>query len=761
MKKEQIHSQEELAELRKKAEATVSLEFENTDNLSQDQIRSMVHELRTHQIELELQNEEMRQAWEQLTVTRDLYTDLYDRAPIGYLTISNNGLIQKINLTASEMLNTPRKFLVGQRFTDFIVSDDQDIYYCCRHKLLEKKTTQYCKVRMIKKGAESFWVKLEHDLVEDSEGEFSTRTVISDISKDKRTELALQKANKALKDEIVEHKRVRCELEEYSQRQEIINTLLGLSIERFSLEELLNRCIKKIISFPRLGLKPSGIIFLKEKDSQNLTLTGHSNISDELLQACSSRPVGECLCGQAALQKQVVFSSQQNASHEVLYQNMSPHGHYCVPIMAHDKDILGVLTLFTEEGTARDPVIEETLIVSSNVIASIIERAQAEYTLGIQNELLSSIYEAADSVALITTEFEKDSARITSFSPGAEKIFGYSRSEVLGQPISLLNVPEHKKLFPGTIKRLQAGQMLSFPDTLLTRKSGEHFAATVNIHPLSDGRDKIVGTLSICIDISHLKMFQAELQRSNIELGKRVEERTVELQKTQKKILHVEKLGAIGRLSASIAHEFNNPMQGIVSVLSGIAKRAPLEKEDVNLLNSALNECKRINRLVRSLQDFNRPSSEKKVPIDLQKTTETLLLLCKNDCKNRHINVVTDYGKDIPYVMAVSDQIKQVLLNLLTNAADACPNGGTIYISTRQDGDVVRMQIRDTGVGIEPENIERIFEPFFSTKPEVKGTGLGLPISYSIIKEHKGSLEVKSEPQKGATFTITLPVRGR
>ncbi len=777
MKKEPASPAQMLTQLRKKVEDIPSQESEDFGKLSESQISNMVHELHTHRIELELQNEELRQAWEELAVSRDLYTDLYDRAPVGYLTITAKGIIEKANLTAAEMLNTPRKFLLGQRLTDFIVSDDQDIYYRCRSSLLKKKVKQCCEVRIQRKGGEIFWARLDDILIENPGEDVSIRTVLNDINNEKQAVLALHqahdelevkvqqrtlelaKANVSLQDEILEHKRVSCAVEGYAQRQEIINNLLQLSLENLSLEERLSRCIEKIITFPGLGLKPSGIIFLRKKGWQELTLTAHSNISAPLLQACSRRGVGECLCGQAALQKRVVFSSWQDNCHEIIYQNMRPHGHYCVPIMVSG-NVLGVLTLFTEEDALRNPVIEENLIASSNVLAGIIERATAKYSLDKRNELLSSIYATADSVALVTTDLEQDPPRITSFSPGAERIFGYTRNEVIGQPISLLNAPKQKHLLSGTLKRLKRGRKLSFPDTFLVRKSGEPFAATLTVHPLSNGRGSIIGTLGICMDISHLKMIQAELQRSNEELEKRVEERTIELQESQQHVLHTEKLAAIGRLSASIAHEFNNPMQGIVSVLSGIAKRAVLEKEDVDLLHSALNECKRITQLVRSLQDFNRPSSGKKEPVDLQKATETLLLLCKNDCKNRNINIVTDFGKDIPYVMAVSDQIKQVILNLLTNAADACPGGGTIYISTRPDGDAVRMEIRDTGVGISPDNISQIFEPFFSTKPEVKGTGLGLSVSYGIIKNHNGSLEVKSEPGKGATFTIILPARG-
>jgi signal transduction histidine kinase len=122
--------------------------------------------------------------------------------------------------------------------------------------------------------------------------------------------------------------------------------------------------------------------------------------------------------------------------------------------------------------------------------------------------------------------------------------------------------------------------------------------------------------------------------------------------------------------------------------------------------------------------------------------------------------VVRNYAENLPQIMVVSDQIKQVFLNLLTNAADACYEcGGVITVSTWQERDRVAVAIRDTGVGIKPEDMDHIFRPFFSTKPQVKGTGLGLSVSYGIIKKHNGEFRVESLPGEGATFTILLPIK--
>jgi signal transduction histidine kinase len=224
-------------------------------------------------------------------------------------------------------------------------------------------------------------------------------------------------------------------------------------------------------------------------------------------------------------------------------------------------------------------------------------------------------------------------------------------------------------------------------------------------------------------------------------------------------LLHSEKLAAIGALSASIAHELNNPLQGVLNVIKGVGKRAILEPEDTELMEIALNECLRMRTLLSALQDFNRPSSGIRAPIELHKTLDSVLLLYKKMFAINNIIIEKRYCNDIPLFYAVADQIKQVVMNILNNAVDACEGGGKIIITTKSDHSYISLSISDNGVGIDPANKYNIFEPFFSTKPEVKGTGLGLSVSYGIIKKHNGILEVKSSPGNGALFRIKLPLR--
>ncbi|MGB3226272.1 MAG: ATP-binding protein [Desulforhopalus sp.] len=296
---------------------------------------------------------------------------------------------------------------------------------------------------------------------------------------------------------------------------------------------------------------------------------------------------------------------------------------------------------------------------------------------------------------------------------------------------------------------------------LLRIKTGNGSVLHVQLEsvPRSSEKDVSGQVLLTMTDITELVEARKAVDVLNEELEQRVRQRTLKLEQAQSQLLHSEKLAAIGALSASIAHELNNPLQGILNVIKGVGRRAILEPEDSELMEIALNECLRMRTLLKSLQDFNRPSSGIRAPIDLHDTLDSVLLLYKKKFSTSNIIVEKHYGENIPIFYAVADQIKQVVINILNNAIDACEGDGKVTITTASDNSYVSLCIKDTGVGIDPAHKYNIFEPFFSTKPEVKGTGLGLSVSYGIIKKHNGILEVNSSPGKGATFRIKLPLR--
>ncbi|MBC8286726.1 MAG: response regulator [Nitrospinae bacterium] len=253
-----------------------------------------------------------------------------------------------------------------------------------------------------------------------------------------------------------------------------------------------------------------------------------------------------------------------------------------------------------------------------------------------------------------------------------------------------------------------------------------------------------------------------DLRQANQQLKKEIAERKrseEELQKVNQQLLHAEKLSALGQLAASIAHEFNNPLMGIRNTLEQVQRGTHLEDSLAELVELSINESNRVMNLALQLKDFYRPSSGTRHPLNLHHAIDDMLMLKKNEFNKENIQVIKEYSNCLPDVSVVEDQIKQVILNLLQNANEACPRGGALTIRTRNLDSAVEVEIEDTGQGIQQEYMEKIFDPFFTTKGEVKGTGLGLSVSYGIIKRHGGDINVSSNKGKGSKFTITLPFK--
>ncbi len=348
---------------------------------------------------------------------------------------------------------------------------------------------------------------------------------------------------------------------------------------------------------------------------------------------------------------------------------------------------------------------------------------------------------------------------IEYINPKFTELTGYSADEVLGKNLNILNSKKKPSEFYNQLwNTIQCGGTWH-GEFHNQKKDGELYWENASISPVIDDKGSITHFVAVKEDITGRKHVEEELTKHREHLQDLVEERTAELTDTYQQLLHAEKLSATGKLSASIAHEFNNPIFGIRNVLEGIKSRFPLKKLDKEEVDLAISECNRIKNLISSLQNFHKPTSGKVAYLDIHKALDDMLLLCKKQFNVKKIMVQKQYAAHIPKIKAVEDQIKQVILNLLTNAEEAIPKkGGTIKVKTKATDHMVAIQIQDTGLGIKAKYKDKIFEPFFSTKPAVKGAGLGLSVSYGIIKTHGGNIKFENQPGKGTTFTVTLPI---
>jgi two-component system NtrC family sensor kinase len=269
-----------------------------------------------------------------------------------------------------------------------------------------------------------------------------------------------------------------------------------------------------------------------------------------------------------------------------------------------------------------------------------------------------------------------------------------------------------------------------------------------------------------------VKVSVAELNNMQATLESKVEERTQQLKAAQKKLIQSDRLATLGQLAASVAHEINNPISGVLN-LSMLLERLMAsgsfppgrEAEFRKYLSMISTETARVGRIVSDLLAFSRRSKPQRAPADLNKLIRTTIGLADHKLKLISAEIVLDLQENIPLVECDSSQIQQVILNLVMNGAQAMQPqiGGKLTIRTRlipQD-DSVELLVRDTGEGIAPENLSKIFDPFFTTKAEGKGVGLGLAVLYGIVKAHEGEVEVVSKRNEGTTFTVTLPLKSR
>jgi two-component system NtrC family sensor kinase len=246
---------------------------------------------------------------------------------------------------------------------------------------------------------------------------------------------------------------------------------------------------------------------------------------------------------------------------------------------------------------------------------------------------------------------------------------------------------------------------------------------------------------------------------------------TRQLAETQRQLYQSEKLASIGRLAAGVAHEINNPLTGVLTYSSYLLKRASGQPEIKDDLEVIVRETKRCREIIKGLLDFARPSPPEKRRSDINEVINRSVRILQNQLARHHIKLEQNLAPDLPPVNIDVDQMQQVFVNLLLNAKDAmAEKGGTLTLTTSRAHlekapnpppapHGVQIQVRDTGCGIAPENLPKIFEPFFSTKGQ-EGNGLGLAIVWSLLEKHNGKITVESEVGKGTTFRIVLPVDG-
>ena len=368
------------------------------------------------------------------------------------------------------------------------------------------------------------------------------------------------------------------------------------------------------------------------------------------------------------------------------------------------------------------------------------QRQKMERELKKAHDFFNNIIQSSPN-AIMGTDMR---GNIIIWNQGAEETLEYPADETIGS----MNVVE---LYPRgmarqVMKMMRSedyggkGKLRAYP-MMFKARSGRRVEGSLSATIIYDDAGEEMASVGIFVDLEEQRQMECQLQD------------------TQEQLLQSEKLAAMGRLTSQIAHELNNPLYGIMNTLELMKTEIQPGNKRRKLLDMSLSETVRVTEMLRKMLSFSKPDQEERTPVDMNTILDEILLLHEKQLWEHNIKVAHRFADNLGLVKASKNQLRQVFLNLISNARDAMPEGGRLTVATEGDDYFVHITFADNGSGIKEEYLDLIFETFFTTKTDsVKGVGLGLSVCYGFIKDHGGDIKVDSRVGEGTTFTISLPV---
>jgi PAS domain S-box-containing protein len=374
------------------------------------------------------------------------------------------------------------------------------------------------------------------------------------------------------------------------------------------------------------------------------------------------------------------------------------------------------------------------------MMMDVTRRKKVEKDLRETNRFLNMLIEASPDGIIVTDV----GGAIIMYNKAAERILGYTKEDLIGRA----NV---KSLYPqGLARRMRellmddrlGGKGVLPPTELFVRnKWGEIIDISLSASLLFSEKGDELAAIGIFKDLGEMVRMRKKLKE------------------TQEQLFQAERLAAMGRLTSRVAHEINNPLYGIINTLELLKSEIPPTSKRRELLDMSLSEVIRLSTMVKNMLTFSRPDQETRKEIDMNKFLENILMFLERQLQECNIKVSVDLDRNLPLLTVSPGQMRQVFLNLFKNGMEAMPHGGDLMVTTRARDTTAEIVIQDTGAGMTGEVKEKIFDAFFTTKEQdVKGVGLGLSVCYGIVKDHRGEIVVESEPGKGSSFSVCLPL---
>ena len=470
-----------------------------------------------------------------------------------------------------------------------------------------------------------------------------------------------------------------------------------------------------------------------------------------------------------------VYGTGQAETHigEERSRSHSFYWSYCVwPVRGEDRRPVGTIIQITETTPSHVKVADmnEALMISSMRQHELTESAES-LNVKLQEEItahklaemalsrLAAIVQSSDD-AIVSKDLN---GIIATWNPGAERLFGYTAREAIGQPITIIIPYDRLYEEPRILERIRHNESIDHYETVRRRKDGRLLDISLTISPILDEHGKVVGVSKIAHDITESK--RAEKERLEFAAKERALVAERALRETEAELARVVRALSVGELATSIAHEVNQPLAGVITNAEAgirwLSGKTPDVVEALESLALVVRDGNRASGVIRRIREFLKKESRQTPSLNINEVVQESVALARAELQKRRIAVNTDLSGDIPLVHGDRIQLQQVILNLIMNAAEAMTFSPDelrqLLVTSRKstDGGVL-VAVRDAGSGIKPQDVHRIFESFYTTKPE--GMGMGLSISRSIIEAHSGRIWAEANHEgPGLTVQFSLP----
>ncbi|WP_172632568.1 PAS domain S-box protein [Methanohalophilus mahii] len=638
----------------------------------------------------------------------------YELSPVRGFTYVNNAAASIIGYTPEEYYDDPDMCL------KIIHPDDRKLLGdCVQGKIPLHKPIV---LRYIHKNGQTVWIEQRNLPTYDTNGNL---IALEGIGRD-----------------ITERKQAEDNIYNGYVRESAINEILRLSFKDLPIERLLEKALNLILDIPDFELENAGAVFLVEDDADCLVLKASHGLADPLLRKCARVPFGKCLCGRAASTEKMIFADRVDECHDIHYEGMKPHGHYCTPLRFKNQTI-GVLNLYVQEGHTYSAKLEQFLVSSANALSGIIARKKAEEDINHYAGMITSLLDSIPDII-----FFKDVKGVyMGCNPAFTEFVGRPREEIIGKTDYDLFDKAFADFFRKHDERTLELLQPRHNEEWITYPDGRKILLDMLKTPYRGPDGLLIGILGIGRDITERNRAEQALLK-----GKLIAEENDRMK---------------SEFITNMSHELRTPLNSVIGFSDVLLKeiKGELNDSQKKYISNISKSGRHLLELINDILDLSKIEEGKMElqceDFDLNSILSEVESIFSPQAAKKDINLQFVLSEKIPRIKGDKIKIKQVIFNLLTNAIKFTPKNGAISVIAKENDDnIIEVSVSDTGIGIPEAKLEDVFDPFIqvdaSTSRNYGGTGVGLSLAKKFVQMHDGKFCVESEVYKGSTFTFTI-----